>query len=629
MFNKLAMASRTTSSATATPTVLETPGVNSSEAPTNQNDSPRVPSPALKKEIKPQPVQAVAVNKKEERQNTETSSIALETPSDPAPALTKSAIKRNRRRWSMIDSDEKQQFAVAVQNREKTRPRKIQLFADKPSPAPEPTPELTPQVTAEALTPSNTPAATPSLPEPASTPRVPVDESQHQRQLDQLSQHWEARLEEERQRQNDAHEQELAAIKQAHAEKISVLRASMSMQERQHQAELDRFMAEAKPQQQKAALAERELLLLQNQHEEVDEQLQALQSGVAKQIMQMAKALGEKSSPELEFETSSEILATLAAVVSKTLKSHATAVNDKKRALDMYNQEVKARKQTFNKLLAARGNIRVLARVRPMNKKELRNKSRDVTEESDAEQNMVAVRNFKKERSKKWAFDRVFMPSPQNTNKAVFEEVRPLVTSVVDGYNACVFAFGQTGAGKTYTMEGTATDPGVSHRTLNELFRLLEHRQDQCTSELKVSMIEIYNENIRDLLNREEGADETKLKVKLNDNRIGRHIPGLIIRSVSCVEGIEEIMCEGSARRSMHATKMNDRSSRSHCVLSVEVFCTDKLTEAKTRGRLQLIDVSVDRCAPYCLLLNFVMRVLKKAQRGKGWCDNDSILLQR
>merc|ERR1712096_562374 len=95
-----------------------------------------------------------------------------------------------------------------------------------------------------------------------------------------------------------------------------------------------------------------------------------------------------------------------------------------------------------------------------------------------------------------------------------------------------------------------------------------------------------------DLLNRDESTADTKLKVKLNDNRIGRHIPGLVIRSVACVEDIEDIMQEGSTRRCIHATRMNDRSSRSHCVLSVEVFCTNKLTKSKTRGRLQLIDLA-------------------------------------
>jgi len=71
---------------------------------------------------------------------------------------------------------------------------------------------------------------------------------------------------------------------------------------------------------------------------------------------------------------------------------------------------------------------------------------------------------------------------------------------VLDGYNVCIFAYGQTGTGKTFTMEGTEENRGVNYRTLEELFRVIRERQGMFKYELTVSVLEVYNEQIRDLL---------------------------------------------------------------------------------------------------------------------------------
>ena len=84
--------------------------------------------------------------------------------------------------------------------------------------------------------------------------------------------------------------------------------------------------------------------------------------------------------------------------------------------------------------------------------------------------------------------------------EAVFAQTKPIVTSVLDGFNVCIFAYGQTGTGKTFTMEGTQENRGVNYRTLDELFRISEERHKVMKYELVVSMLEVYNEKIRDLL---------------------------------------------------------------------------------------------------------------------------------
>lgn len=83
---------------------------------------------------------------------------------------------------------------------------------------------------------------------------------------------------------------------------------------------------------------------------------------------------------------------------------------------------------------------------------------------------------------------------------AVFAQTKPIIGSVLDGFNVCIFAYGQTGTGKTFTMEGTPDHRGVNYRTLEELFRISEERQGTIKYELLVSMLEVYNEKIKDLL---------------------------------------------------------------------------------------------------------------------------------
>lgn len=82
----------------------------------------------------------------------------------------------------------------------------------------------------------------------------------------------------------------------------------------------------------------------------------------------------------------------------------------------------------------------------------------------------------------------------------VFADASPLVVSVLDGYNVCIFAYGQTGTGKTFTMEGTDQNRGVNYRTLEQLFEVAKERSETFTYQISVSVLEVYNEQIRDLL---------------------------------------------------------------------------------------------------------------------------------
>uniref|UniRef100_A0A6V7QXD4 Kinesin motor domain-containing protein n=1 Tax=Ananas comosus var. bracteatus TaxID=296719 RepID=A0A6V7QXD4_ANACO len=113
------------------------------------------------------------------------------------------------------------------------------------------------------------------------------------------------------------------------------------------------------------------------------------------------------------------------------------------------------------------------------------------------------IRVYSREGRKKiFSFNKIFGVSA--TQSEVFVDTQPLIRSVMDGYNVCIFAYGQTGSGKTYTMSGpdlTAEDTwGVNYRALDDLFRISKSRADIITYDVSVQMIEIYNEQVRDLL---------------------------------------------------------------------------------------------------------------------------------
>merc|ERR1719419_1271307 len=98
---------------------------------------------------------------------------------------------------------------------------------------------------------------------------------------------------------------------------------------------------------------------------------------------------------------------------------------------------------------------------------------------------------------KTWQFNEILRED--STQAMLFAGIRDLVVSMIDGYNVCIFAYGQTGAGKTHSMQGTKDNPGIYMRTFNELFKVARERTGWKV-ELKAALVEIYNEEIRDLL---------------------------------------------------------------------------------------------------------------------------------
>eukprot|EP01050_Picozoa_sp_SAG11_P001674 SAG11_NODE_75_length_18024_cov_5.885356_21_plen_351_part_00 len=210
-----------------------------------------------------------------------------------------------------------------------------------------------------------------------------------------------------------------------------------------------------------------------------------------------------------------------------------------------------------------KGNIRVFCRVRPpLGAVE---SASELGIEFDGEYDDLLVRNLRANLPpKRFEFERVF--KHESTQCEVFNEVSPMVTSVLDGFNVCIFAYGQTGSGKTHTMEGPDDDRGVYYRAVAELFRIVEERQEFQQAQISVSLLEIYNEQVLDLLCVK--ANQENLDIRRGPQ--GAFVPGLTSVPVTNVEEVMSVLAAGNENRSISATKMNAASSRSHSLLMIQ-----------------------------------------------------------
>ena len=163
---------------------------------------------------------------------------------------------------------------------------------------------------------------------------------------------------------------------------------------------------------------------------------------------------------------------------STTADALAAAQAERDQAVRSWKREADLRRKAHNRVLELQGNIRVMCRVRPVLPVESKSGEADVAPsfpEADALAVATSRRDGSRGSKEVFEFDRVFQWDASQTQ--VFDEVRPLVTSVLDGYNVCIFAYGQTGSGKTHTMEGEPDDLGVNFRALEELFAVREARK--------------------------------------------------------------------------------------------------------------------------------------------------------
>lgn len=173
----------------------------------------------------------------------------------------------------------------------------------------------------------------------------------------------------------------------------------------------------------------------------------------------------------------------------------------------------------------------------------------------------------------------------------IFEfSIRSTVDDVMTGYNGTVFAYGQTGAGKSYTMMGDMDDEntkGIIPRIVEQLFSTIYTAPPHLEFQVKVGYMEIYMERIRDLLI----PTNDSLPVHEEKNR-GVYVKGLYEGYVASVAEVYEILHRGQRSRVVASTNMNQESSRSHSILQVTIEQKDTVTGSQKKGTLYLVDLA-------------------------------------
>ena len=389
------------------------------------------------------------------------------------------------------------------------------------------------------------------------------------------------------------------------------------------------------------------------------EQIESLKSehvalSTAKQAADaaMAQAKADLSDVEARYERIAAEKVEAMRVQGEEAKQRAVAemISQRDKFVEKYNKENLLRKKVHNRLLELQGNIRVLCRVRPVLEQERKHAGADVdVTEIPSKQDIIITRD---ELTKtKFEYDRVFEST--STQAEVFEAVQPLCVSVLDGYNVCIFAYGQTGSGKTYTMEGHDADPGTSPRAIAELFRVAAGGDAEKVNVIegvlppppsstepsgvpappslqghappnpwsysfKFSMLEIYNESVKDLLVGVLGVDDSSVSSgntsssagsgtssakgkgpgdrKDLDIRMtkegGMVVVGITEVEVTTPEDCYRLMKEGQMNRAVGSHDMNEHSSRSHSILTLSVRGKNTLAGTSSFGKLHLIDLA-------------------------------------
>ncbi|CAM0872838.1 unnamed protein product [Alopecurus aequalis] len=254
-----------------------------------------------------------------------------------------------------------------------------------------------------------------------------------------------------------------------------------------------------------------------------------------------------------------------------------------------YHKVLEENRKLYNQVQDLKGSIRVYCRIRPFLPGQV--SSSTVGCIDDGNITIINPSKSGKEGRKSFSFNKVFGPS--STQDEVFLDTQPLIRSVLDGYNVCIFAYGQTGSGKTFTMSGpknmTEQTQGVNYRALGDLFNLAEKRKGTFVYDIAVQMIEIYNEQVRDLLTN-DGLNK-RLEIR-NNCQNGINVPDASLVRVASTMDVMELMNIGHKNRTVGATALNDRSSRSHSCLTVHVQGKDLTSGNIIRGCMHLVDLA-------------------------------------
>ncbi|XP_046658811.1 kinesin-like protein KIF11 isoform X1 [Homalodisca vitripennis] len=242
-------------------------------------------------------------------------------------------------------------------------------------------------------------------------------------------------------------------------------------------------------------------------------------------------------------------------------------------------------------------NVQSYIRVRPLKQNEKRTNHLEFLPKE------ITIKSENGRNDKCLTFDKVF--DVNTKQETVYNTVvRPMIKEVLQGYNCTVFAYGQTGTGKTYTMTGEQIVPGQENvhagiipRVMEDIFNELE--ASNCKYQVSIIYIELYNEKLRNLLDSQSTVDDSIMDSNiqmLDDREGGVVLKGLVPIPVKSRDEAFRILCEGAQKRQSAATCMNMNSSRSHTIFTINVnikeIAIDDREDVMRIGKLHLVDLA-------------------------------------
>nr|XP_019953321.1 PREDICTED: kinesin-like protein KIF25 isoform X1 [Paralichthys olivaceus] len=275
--------------------------------------------------------------------------------------------------------------------------------------------------------------------------------------------------------------------------------------------------------------------------------------------------------------------------------------------------ERQRRKELHNTVVELRGNIRVHCRVRPVlsfDHVQTSGPGPASSEEvvcaiSDDTVMVNCLKTGMPVQNKMFEFERVH--GPEDSQDTVFDEVKPLITSLLDGYNVCIMAYGQTGSGKTHTMMGS-NSPEVSSKTQQEaqqgiipkaaaeLFQLISEKPAESHT-VEVSVMEVYNNDVFDLLAKDEHGNASGQRRDVITTSSGTsQVPSLTYEPVCSASEVMQIISSILKLRAHCPTLVHTESSRSHLIVTLTISSKSPNALALAR-RLQSAKKDMQRCA--------------------------------
>ena len=381
---------------------------------------------------------------------------------------------------------------------------------------------------------------------------TPVEETEInqtlQKELEATKQELQ-KLREEREKEREAaHEKEA---------QIQALREEKEIQMQEKEAHI-RTLQEEKDAQIQTLLKDNETQIqsLRSHHEASQAQLVAV---ARTEFSQLRNALQQI---EKQLAADESFTLTWLKTLSQTLSSHYALVDTR---LVTQRQQIA---QLRDQLQESTGRYRVMVRARPLLQMDTC-RTIAVHVMNDATLQIQDATHPVKQ----FVFDHVF--SPTASQESMFAEVEPVVMSIFRGINACVIAYGQTGSGKTYSMIGESATPGILARSCRVLFEEFQFRKDAAFS-LRLSVCELYCEALRDLLN---GGAEVPFS--------GFSASGVSWKDVNSESEVVSLLAKAAALRATAETKLNERSSRSHMLVTMLLMDGERQV-----AKLTLVDLA-------------------------------------